>query len=120
MELKSKTTPHFTGSQPASEMTQPGNFSWFVEGRLAGMRYPRETDIAFLARHGVKTLVNLTGDDYYSAVAEAEGIKVHTIYIPDFTPPTLEQIKEFLGIVDAAEEVHIYCRPVTSIQPRPY
>lgn len=86
-------------------MTQPRNFSWFVEGRLAGMAYPRETDIPFLAENGVKTLVNLTRTDYYCEEAAANGVAVRTIDIPDFQPPSIAQINEFLDIVDGAKEV---------------
>ncbi len=69
------------------------------------MGYPKETDIPFLAQEGVKTLVNMTRDDYYSEVATANGIRVHTIDVPDFENPSLKQIREFLEIVDASKEV---------------
>ncbi len=91
-------------------MTEPRNFSWFVEGRLAGMAYPKETDIPFLAQSGIKTLVNMTRDDYYSEVAEANGVAVHTIYVPDFEQPSLHQINDFLEIVDATKEVYLPTR----------
>lgn len=87
-----------------SKMTEPRSFSWFVEGKLAGMAYPRETDLAFLAGQGIKTLVNLTPDDYYSGLAEQHGVQMKTIRVPAFEPPTLGQIQEFLELIDSTKE----------------
>ncbi len=87
-------------------MTEPSNFSWFVEGRLAGMAFPKETDILFLAQSGIKTLVNLTGDECYLEAAKDNGISVHIICVPDFNPPSLQQINRFLELVDATKEVY--------------
>lgn len=88
-------------------MTQPRNFSWFVEGKLAGMGHPMEDSIPFLADRGIKTLVNITttGDGYYREAAENHGVSVHCIDVPDFCPPSMEQIEEFLSVVDNAKTV---------------
>ena len=80
----------------------PRNFSWFVEGKLAGMGFPEEEHFAFLVDSGVKTLVNLTQFHYST---EPYDIAVHNICVADFYAPTVEQIKEFLEIVDNAQEV---------------
>jgi len=88
-------------------MTQPRHFSWFVDGKLAGMGYPKDTDIPFLADAGIKTLVNLTETktpDYF-AVAETHKIGVHTVQTQAFCPPSNEQIQQFLKIVDDAQGV---------------
>ena len=68
------------------------------------MAYPRETDLAFLAGQGIKTLVNLTPDDYYSGLAEQHGVQMKTIRVPAFEPPTLGQIQEFLELIDSTKE----------------
>ena len=88
-------------------MTQPRNFSWFVDGKLAGMGYPRDTDIPFLADAGIKTLVNITESNTpdYFAVAETYKIGMHTVQTQAFCPPSNEQIQEFLKIVDDAQGV---------------
>ena len=86
----------------------PRNFSWFVEGKLAGMGYPMIEHFPFLAKEGIKTLVNLTSHDpstYEEDSARASEVAVHSINIQDFTPPTLEQIEQFLQIVGNAESV---------------
>ena len=89
------------------ETTQPRNFSWFVDGKLAGLAYPRDTDIPFLADAGIKTLINITetGTPDYFAVAEAHGIGAHTIPTQAFCPPSNEHIQQFLKIVGEAPGV---------------
>ena len=91
-------------------MSGPRNFSWFVEGKLAGMGYPKDEDIPFLAQEGVKTLVNLTAGDshLYESPARTHGMTVHCINIQDFCPPTMEQIEEFLRIVENAKTVNAH------------
>ena len=54
---------------------------WFIEGQLAGIGYPKETDIPFLVQNGITTLVNMTRDQYYTEVADANNVTVHEIYI---------------------------------------
>ena len=87
-------------------MTQPRNFSWFVEGKLAGMAYPEKENIPFLVEAGVKRLVNMTEHDAeYTKVASASGITVHNICVAAFCPPSVQQIQEFLDILDSNSEV---------------
>lgn len=84
------------------------NFSWFVEKKLAGLAYPSGEDMAFLAEQGVKTIINLCEgpSSSYSEEATAAGIRVvESISIVDFTPPTHQQIVEFLDIVTSSIEV---------------
>ena len=86
------------------KMSQPRNFSWFVEGKLAGMGCPRDEDIPFLKDQGIKTLVNLTSFSApnYIKSAEEHELTVHSITIQDFCPPTMEQIQQFISILDNA------------------
>ena len=69
------------------------------------MGYPKETDIPFLVQNGITTLVNMTRDQYYTEVADANNVTVHEIYIPDFEAPSVQQIRDFLEIVDSSKEV---------------
>ena len=85
-----------------TDMTQPRNFSWFVEGKMAAMAYP-------VASQGIKSLVNLTADQYYLEAARAHGIATYSISIPEFYPPSMAQFEEFLQIVDNANAVQINC-----------
>ena len=87
-------------------MKSPMNFSWFIEGKLAAMAYPLETDFPFLIASGLKNIVNTTQHPAeYSEIADANGITVHNIPVQDYTPPSHKQILEFLDIVDSAETV---------------
>ena len=86
-------------------MTQPFNFSWFVEDKIAGFGYPDKRELPFLAEQGITEIVNTTGVDRYGRHAAEQNITVHSIAIEEFCPPTLEQIKEFLDIVASAKGV---------------
>ena len=91
---------------PVLEMSlsQPANFSWFVEGKLAAMGYPnKDGNIRYLAGQGIKTLVNLTRGQSYSESPAAHGLTVHSISIRDFHAPTMEQIEDFLRVADNAK-----------------
>lgn len=84
----------------------PWNFSWFIDGKLAGMAYPRDKHIPFLVASGLQTIINLTPFPAdYEDMANAHGITVHNIIIEDFCAPSYDQIKEFLDICKAAETV---------------
>ena len=86
-------------------MTEPRNFSWFVDGVLAGLAYPKEdSDIDFLAAEGVKVLVNLTPDNYYDDRAREKGVEVRPLPFPCFSPPSQADIKQFVEIVEQAKE----------------
>lgn len=78
----------------ASSSAKPYRFSWFVEGKLAGMAWPRDHQMEYLAQQGIKVLVNLTGEPtVYEPVAVDQGITCHCISIADFCPPTNDQVK---------------------------
>ena len=71
----------------------PYRFSWFVEGKLAGMAYPDEGTIDYLARSGIKMLINLTEEpSTYEQKATEAGIECRNIRIECFGPPALEQV----------------------------
>ena len=94
-------------------MAAPKNFSWFVEGKLAGMAWPYEEHLDFLASSGINCIVNLAEDESrLQDTAASMGIKVHNIRIQSFCSPTPLQIEEFIAL--CAEEdnvsfsVHVY------------
>ena len=77
-----------------------------MEGKLAGMGYPFEEDVPFLAQLGITTLVDLTGGFcQYAEAAKAHQMTVHSLSIQDFCPPTVEQIEQFLTILQNADGV---------------
>ena len=87
----------------------PRNFSWFVEGRLAALGFPStRADIEFLCSRGVKRLISLT-----ESRPSLHGFPLTSVHIPivDFTPPSIEQVKEFLSVVEMSnckEEVSVW------------
>lgn len=81
---------------------KPPNFSWVVEGRLAGLAMPREPGhYRYLREHGVRHLVSLTerAPPHHGCCPQ---IQLHRFRVPDFTPPSPEQIQSFLQIVEEA------------------
>ncbi|XP_058279753.1 dual specificity protein phosphatase 23 isoform X2 [Hirundo rustica] len=90
---------------------EPPNFSWVVEGRLAGLAMPREPGhYRYLRERGVRHLVSLTerAPPHHGCCPQ---IQLHRLRVADFTPPSPEQIQSFLRIVEEAngrgEERHL-------------
>ncbi|XP_059726958.1 dual specificity protein phosphatase 23 isoform X3 [Haemorhous mexicanus] len=82
--------------------SEPPNFSWVVEGRLAGLAMPREPGhYRYLRERGVRHLVSLTerAPPHHGCCPQ---IQLHRLRVADFTPPSPEQIQSFLQIVEEA------------------
>ncbi|XP_064257818.1 dual specificity protein phosphatase 23 isoform X1 [Passer domesticus] len=82
--------------------SEPPNFSWVVEGRLAGLAMPREPGhYRYLRERGVRHLVSLTerAPPHHGCCPQ---IQLHRLRVADFTPPSPEQIQSFLRIVEEA------------------
>ncbi|XP_040267405.1 dual specificity protein phosphatase 23 isoform X2 [Bufo bufo] len=92
---------------------QPHNFSWVEPGLLAGLAMPHvPAHYEYLYQNGIRHLVILTErkPPYHDT---CPGITLHRIRIRDFCPPSLQQIKTFLRIVEEArakgEAVAVHC-----------
>lgn len=87
----------------------PRNFSWFVKDSLAALGLPStRSGIEFLCNIGVKRLISLT-----ESRPSLHGFPLTHVHIPivDFTPPSIEQVNEFLSTVEKAnseEEVSVW------------
>lgn len=84
----------------------PGNFSFILPGKLAGSARPGMwsdlgSDLSGLARQGIRAIVTLTEDDLDAAAVRNLGFRHLHLPIPDFRPPSLEQMREFVEFVDA-------------------
>ena len=85
------------------QFSKPRKFSWFIEGKLAGMAWPSNDSIQFLADSGIKTIINLTEENppCYEKIADQVGIKCIQVRVECFGPPTMEMVNEqwsqFLG-----------------------
>lgn len=82
--------------------------SYYRGGELKGQ------DAADLAALGVKTVIDLRGDDYDPAeqgLVETAGMKYVRMPMTTHTPPTAKQIADFLALVTAAasQPVYVHC-----------
>lgn len=80
----------------------PQNFSWLVDGVLAGLAHPScRGTLEYLIKHGIKHIITLT-EAPLSATIDLEGLDLTYTHIPinDLTAPSIEQVKEFLSVVE--------------------
>jgi len=93
-------------------------FSWVVPGKLAAMpvpgrERPLDQDAAFLEREGIRVLVSLTEEPPNQEVLASRRIDQAHIPVQDFTAPTLEQMIDFVAVVEnsvaAGNPVGVHC-----------
>ena len=93
----------------------PSRFSWMIDGVLAGMALPDDLvgALAFLGEQGIGTLVSLTRKPFDEVIVNGYGLDYHHLPVPDFSPPTQQQVDAFVRIVDEArssgEGVAVHC-----------
>jgi atypical dual specificity phosphatase len=86
----------------------PNNFSFVIDGVLAGMERPgtfaklRE-DLEFLKTKRINAIISLTETPLEKAFIEEFGFRYLHMPIADFTPPTCEQVEKFLSFQRRAE-----------------
>lgn len=100
------------------------NFSWVIDGRLAGMAIPSgayrsaqrgrsselERDAEALIGHGIKAVVSLTHQALAPEVLNRFGITALHLPVEDMTRPSREQIDQFIAFVDQIEGgVVVHC-----------
>ena len=78
---------------------------WIDEPHLLGSRNPPDNDLERLRRDGFRVLVSLLCEKqraprYDVARATALGYVRHNIPVRDFSPPTLDQLEQFMKLVD--------------------
>ncbi|MFQ5713119.1 MAG: dual specificity protein phosphatase 23 [Candidatus Scalinduaceae bacterium] len=74
------------------------NFSWLIEGEIAGMAKPASTvdDFEFLKDNNIEAIVSLTEFPLNKNLVEEFGFEVKHIPVKDFESPSLEQVGDFL------------------------
>lgn len=93
----------------------PKNFSWLIQGEIAGMAKPLSivADLEFLKDHGIEAIVSLTQFQLHKTLIEEFGFEYKHIPVPDFTPPTQSQIEEFLsfvnGLTSSKKKIVVHC-----------
>jgi atypical dual specificity phosphatase len=78
---------------------------WIDEPHLLGSRNPSNSDLERLKRDDFRVLVSLLCEKeraprYDIGRAAALGYVRHNIPVQDFNPPTLEQLEQFVKLVD--------------------
>jgi protein tyrosine/serine phosphatase len=99
-------------AQPAASITID-NFGQVNAAYYRGAQ-PKGRDYRDLAALGVRTVIDLTSDDGQRdepALAAAEGMKYVRIPMTMHTPPTPDQVAQFLSIVNDAgsQPVFVHC-----------
>lgn len=94
------------------------NFSFVIEGKLAGMARPGrsrplEDDLEFLKVRGIGAIVSVTERPLDEGLVRSLGLRYLHLPVPDYGAPTIEQIEEFLAFMEAADSdgavvVHCY------------
>ncbi len=74
------------------------NFSFVVPGTLAGMAKPGMLghlvqDLAFLKSEGIRAILSLSEEGLNEQLVRERGFEYLHVPIPDFTAPTLEQVR---------------------------
>ncbi|MFQ5963763.1 MAG: dual specificity protein phosphatase 23 [Candidatus Scalinduaceae bacterium] len=80
-------------------MTMIKNFSWLIEGEIAGMAKPASSvvDFEFLKDNDIEAIVSLTEFPLNKSLVEEFGFETKHIPIKDFETPSMEQIENFLN-----------------------
>ncbi|MBV9507956.1 MAG: tyrosine-protein phosphatase [Acidobacteriia bacterium] len=86
-----------------------------VNGQVYRGAQPTEEGLRYLAKLGVKVIVNLRGDSTSIAekkLAEAAGMRYVSIPLPELQAPSPEKVAEVLQILNdaAAGPVFVHCR----------
>ncbi|MCD6416072.1 MAG: dual specificity protein phosphatase family protein [Planctomycetes bacterium] len=90
-------------------------FSWVLEGKLAGMAVPDglKEDWDELKGRGVGAVVNLTQGDRFGRSIREAGLEYAQFPIENFQPPTREQVEEFVefcdGQIERGNGVVVHC-----------
>ena len=82
---------------------EPPGFSWLIENKLAGMALPYDAGRTArqLERLGVGGVVSLTPRPFPNRFLEERGIDHLHLPVPNFEPPTQEQIRRFMEFCDS-------------------
>ena len=93
------------------------NFSWLVDGEIAGHAAPADQDdLAYLKRQGIRALVRM--EEGHRALVTSDQVRDQGLAdlhqpVVDFTPPTPRQIDRMIGFIEenvaAGKPVGVSC-----------
>ncbi len=87
--------------------------NWVVADKLAGSRYPEPENLDDIYSQGIRAIVSLEDYQHPEAITSRR-IEHLNMGIPDFTAPTLAQLKRIIGFINAMNDkfkpvlVHCY------------
>ncbi|MGH2355819.1 MAG: dual specificity protein phosphatase family protein [Chloroflexota bacterium] len=90
------------------------NFSWLIEGELAGASRPQTDDaLAVLRAAGIRALLSLSEQPLPGELLEKHGLQAEHLPIADFTAPTIPQAEQAVVAIhrfrDAGLPVAVHC-----------
>jgi atypical dual specificity phosphatase len=90
------------------------NFSWLIEGRLAGVGWPGSAGaLAALRELGVRALISLSERPLDPALLAAAELEARHIPVADFTAPTVAQVEQanaaIAGWLERGMPVAVHC-----------
>lgn len=95
------------------------NFSWLIEGKLAGSARPggdgpEESDLQFLQSQGIRAIVTLCHRQSSPELLEKYGLMSKYLPVDDFKAPSLELVEKAVGYIERRLEnnqpVLVHCR----------
>ena len=80
------------------------NFSWLVEGQVAGMAQPAKTDIDWLYAVGIRSIVSLTEWPLDKEFVLSKDMNYLHLPVSDMHPPTIADVVEFVNFAEGQLE----------------
>ena len=98
----------------AKVASQPTGFVWIEKGKLAGSGYPASrSQVEWLARAGVRSILSLTEEALPAAWTEGLGITAGHVSMADHQPPSVEAMGEGVSFIQrelaAGRPVLVHC-----------
>lgn len=86
----------------------PSNFAVVIDGVLAGMARPGSSvplikDLEFLKEKGIGAVCSLTIQPLDPVLIKESGLRYIHLPVPDFSPPSMAQVKRFEAFQQQAE-----------------
>lgn len=86
--------------------------NWIIPEKLAGSRYPDPTDLPEIYSQGIRAIISLEQYEDPQLIVR-NGFEHLHIPIPDFTAPSLTQLKRMIGfitsMIDKYKPVLVHC-----------
>ncbi len=83
---------------------KPLNFSWLIEGKLAGSaNIFSEENLKWLRDSGIKAILSLTEHSQNSSILKRYGFEHLHVPIEDYSAPTIDQIEQSVNFIHRME-----------------